>query len=123
MTDYARERREYISQVRSSFGEDTGEMRIQGRGRYGRKPESVKQQRLKEKLTEQEEWQPEGTGLWMRVRFFAAVSLFFFFFCWQSSGKELYGMTPAKMIDMIEDNRYDTILQEYDTVLKERILE
>lgn len=119
MTDYARERREYISKIRSSFGEDAGEMRMQGRGRYGREQEDTRWKRL----TEQEERQPEETGLWMRVRFFAAISLFLLFFFWQSSGKELYGVTPAKMIDMIEDNRYDTILQEYDAVLKERIPE
>ena len=119
MTDYARERREYISQIRSSFGEDAGEMQMHGRGRYGREQEDIRWQRL----TEQEERQPEGTGRWMRVRFFAAFSLFLLFFFWQSSGKELYGITPAKMIDMIEVNGYDTILQEYDAVLKERILE
>lgn len=123
MADYARERREYISQIRSSFGEDAGEMQMHGRGRYGREQEDIRWQRLTGRLTEQEERQPERTGRWMRVRFFAAVSLFLLFFFWQSSGKELYGITPAKMIDMIEDNRYDTILQEYDAVLKERILE
>lgn len=123
MTDYARERREYISKIRSSFGEDAGEMQIQRKGRYGRESEDIRRRRFKEKLTEQEERQPEGTGLWVRVRFLAAVSLFLLFFFWQSSGKELYGVTPAKMIDMIEDNQYDTILQEYDAVLKERILE
>ena len=42
-----------------------------------------------------------------------------FFFAWDDSGNTVCGVTPAKMIDMIEDNRYDTILQECDAVLAE----
>ena len=42
-----------------------------------------------------------------------------FFFAWDDSGNTVCGITPAKMIDMIEDNRYDTILQECDAVLAE----
>lgn len=44
---------------------------------------------------------------------------FLFFFAWDDSGNTVCGVTPAKMIDMIEDNRYDTILQECDAVLAE----
>ncbi|MFQ8778469.1 MAG: hypothetical protein ACLR78_14915 [Roseburia sp.] len=43
----------------------------------------------------------------------------FVLFAWDDSGNTVCGVTPAKMIDMIEDNRYDTILQEYDAVLAE----
>lgn len=98
MTDYAKERRAYVSQVRSSFGQDMDEMQTRTPRRM-QGPEQEQEQR--------------GRGsLWMRVRFCAAIFLFLLFFCWQDSGKELCGMTPAKMIDMIQDNRYDTILQE-----------
>jgi len=48
-----------------------------------------------------------------------ALLLFLFFFAWDDSGNTVCGVTPAKMIDMIEDNRYDTILQECDAVLAE----
>lgn len=105
MTDYAKERRAYVSQVRSSFGQDMDEMQA----RMPRRTQGLEQEQ-------------RGRGsLWMRVRFCAAIFLFLLFFCWQDSGKELCGMTPAKMIDMIQDNRYDTILQEYDIVLKDAI--
>ncbi len=107
MTDYAKERRAYASQVRSSFEQDMDDMQARMRGRV--------------RGLEQEQEQRGRDSLWMRVRFGTAVFLFLLFFFWQDSGKELCGVTPAKMIDMIEDNRYDTILQEYDIVLKDAI--
>ena len=54
-----------------------------------------------------------------QLRFLVALLLFLFFFAWDDSGNTVCGVTPAKMIDMIEDNRYDTILQECDAVLAE----
>ena len=54
-----------------------------------------------------------------REGFLVALLLFLFFFAWDDSGNTVCGVTPAKMIDMIEDNRYDTILQECDAVLAE----
>lgn len=111
MTDYAKERRAYVAQVRDSFGQDMDEMqmrmRFQGRGRG----------REQEREREQGGWD----SLWMRVRFGVSVFLFLLFFFWQSSGTDVGGITPAKMIDMIQDNRYDTILQEYDTVWKDAV--
>ena len=97
MTDYAKERRAYISQIRSSFDQETAQMHT---------PETS-----------------EKGGAWIRVRFGMAVMLFVLFFYWQSSGNTIYGYTPAKMIDMIEDNRYDTILQECDIILKDAMHE
>ena len=40
------------------------------------------------------------------------AAVFVLFSAWDDSGNTVCGVTPAKMIDMIEDNRYDTILQE-----------
>lgn len=95
MTDYAERRRAYVSQVRSSFetGADAGE------------------------AFDGEEPQRGRTG--GQFRFLVALLLFLFFFAWDDSGNTVCGVTPAKMIDMIEDNRYDTILQECDAVLAE----
>lgn len=87
--DYAEQRRQYVSQVRSSF--DQGE------------PETTEET-------------PKWEVLGMRLRFAAAVCLFFLFFYWQSSGITILGYTAGKIIDMIEDNRYDTILQDYDKI-------
>ena len=95
MTDYVERRRAYVSQVRSSFeaGADAGEPFDREEPQRGR-----------------------ASG---QLRFLVALLLFLFFFAWDDSGNTVCGVTPAKMIDMIEDNRYDTILQECDAVLAE----
>lgn len=103
MTDYARERRAYVSQIRSSFDENMDEI-----------PE-----RLQERVQEQK--LRGGEHFWVRLRFCAAVFLFLLFFYWKGSGQEIGGITPAKMTDMIKENRYDAIFQEYDVVLEQVI--
>lgn len=91
--DYAEQRRQYISRVRSSFE--------QGETEVPKEPSNRE-------------------GLGMRLRFAAAVCLFLLFFYWQSSGITILGYEAGKVVDMIEDNRYDTFLQDYDRI-SERI--
>lgn len=87
--DYAEQRRQYVSQVRSSF--EQGETEAAG---------------------ETPKWEILG----MRLRFVTAIVLFFLFFYWQSSGMTILGYTAEKLIDMVADNRYDTFLQDYDMI-------
>lgn len=87
--DYAEQRRQYVSQIRDSFE--------QGR---------------KDAPEETEKW----AAFWMRLRFAAALCLFFLFFCWQSSGITILGYDAGKIIDMIADNRYDKFLQDSDMI-------
>lgn len=97
MTDYAAQRKAYVSQVRNSFGQESEQMCT---------PTACGKE-----------------GIWIRVRFGIALLLFVVFFYWQTNGSTIYGYTPAKVIDMIEDNRYDTILQECNIVLNNAIHE
>ena len=77
----------------------------------------LRRERMRESLlTERSHREGEQGG---QLRFLVALLLFLFFFAWDDSGNTVCGVTPAKMIDMIEDNRYDTILQECDAVLAE----
>lgn len=87
--DYAEQRRQYVSQVRSSFDQNGAEV-----------PEET----------------PKRESFWMRLRFVTALCLFGLFFYWQSSGIKILGFEAGKVIDMIEDNRYDTFLQDYDRI-------
>lgn len=86
MTDNAEQRRQYISQVRHTL---------------------KREQDAPEKL----ENGTETKG--MRVRFLMSVVLFAAFFCWHTTGVKVYEYTSAKVIDLIEENRYDKILQDY----------
>lgn len=86
MEDLAGKRREYVSQVRSSF--ETGEIT----------DESVKCVREVK---------------WWRLRLLVAILLFVAFFFWHSSGIQIQEIKSTKIIDMIEDNRYDKLLQDY----------
>lgn len=83
--DYANQRKAYISEVRSSFEQGDAES---GAGRQVR----------------------ETTG--GRLRLLVSLILFLLFFVWYDSETTIQGMAPEKVIDLIEDNRYDTILQE-----------
>lgn len=77
----------------------------------------LRRERMRESLlTERSHREGSAGG---QLRFLVALLLFLFFFAWDDSGNTVCGVTPAKMIDMIEDNRYDTILQECDAVLAE----
>lgn len=76
----------------------------------------LRRERMRESLLTERSHR-EGAG--GQLRFLVALLLFLFFFAWDDSGNTVCGVTPAKMIDMIEDNRYDTILQECDAVLAE----
>lgn len=86
MEDYIRQRQEYISRARSSFEEDAVQ-----------------------ETSAETEWEVKG----MRLRFVASVILFVLFFCWHSADVKFYEYTSTKIIDMIEENRYDKILQDY----------
>ena len=86
MEEYARYRHEYVSQVRNSFDtEELPEKPVE----YGRETR------------------------WMRIRFIVAVLLFVAFFFWHSSGIQIQDVWSTKIIDMVEDNRYDKLLQDY----------
>lgn len=86
MEDYVRQRREYVSQVRNSFEtEEVSEQPVE----HGRE------------------------SLWMRLRFLTAVLLFVAFYFWHSTGMQIQEVTSTKIIDMVEDNRYDKLLQDY----------
>ena len=76
----------------------------------------LRRERMRESLLTEEPQRGRAGG---QLRFLVALLLFLFFFAWDDSGNTVCGVTPAKMIDMIEDNRYDTILQECDAVLAE----
>lgn len=86
MVDYAEQRRQYVSQIRDSFDQ-----------------------------REAEAAEPEpGTASWgMRLRFVVALALFLLFFYWYDADIVIQGCTAEKVMDLIEDNRYDTILQDY----------
>lgn len=86
MTDNAEQRRQYISQVRHTFEQEQDESKEMETG-------------------------TETKG--MRVRFLMSVVLFTVFFCWHTTGVKIYEYTSAKVIDLIEENRYDKILQDY----------
>lgn len=86
MTDYIEQRREYVSRARSAFKE--GEVQ----------PSEI----------------DYGTEIkWGRLRFAAAIILLAGFAYWHNSGAEIYECTSAKVIDMIEESRYDKFLQDY----------
>lgn len=89
MTDYASQRKQYVSEVRNSF---------------------------EQSRTEEAEPQPGLERVGMRLRLAAAVCLFLVFFYCHSNGVTFAGYTTGKMIDMVADNRYDTILQEYGII-------
>ena len=76
----------------------------------------LRRERMRESLLTERSQRGRAGG---QLRFLVALLLFLFFFAWDDSGNTVCGVTPAKMIDMIEDNRYDTILQECDAVLAE----
>lgn len=77
----------------------------------------LRRERMRESLLTERSHREGARG--GQLRFLVALLLFLFFFAWDDSGNTVCGVTPAKMIDMIEDNRYDTILQECDAVLAE----
>lgn len=86
MTDNVEQRKQYVSQVRRTFEQAHDEPKEMETG-------------------------TETKG--MRVRFLMSVVLFAAFFCWHSTGVKVYEYTSAKVIDLIEENRYDKILQDY----------
>ena len=88
MTDYAERRKQYVAEIRRSFD--------------GEKTEEPEEQAV-----------PESFGA--RFRFVLAVCLFLLFFCWYDSGNAFYGITAGKVIDRIEEKRYDDFLQRYLT--------
>lgn len=83
--DYAGQRRAYISRVRDSFETEHAENGIELPGH-------------------------ETAG--MRLRLMISVILFALFFIWYDSGTLIQGVGPGEVMDLIEYNRYDTILQE-----------
>lgn len=86
MTDYVEQRREYVSRVRNSFDEGTA---LEPEIEYGM---DVK---------------------WGKLRFTVALLLLAGFFFWHSTGMQIHEYTSTKVIDMIEESRYDKLLQDY----------
>lgn len=86
MDEYTRQRQEYVSRARRSFEEDGAQETVMESGQ-------------------------EVKG--MRFRFLASVILFILFLCWHSTNIKIDKYTSAKVIDLIEENRYDKILQDY----------
>ena len=82
---YAQERRRYISEIRDSF-----------------------------ELDGQREAPAEPVRAFggVRLRLTVSLLLLILFVVWQDAGTKIKGCTPEQVLDLIEENRYDTILQE-----------
>lgn len=91
MTDeYVERRRAYVSEIRRSFD----------------RPEV-------ENGTAEEESQPLVSWIFLKIRIVLAVLLMLAFLLLKYNAYELHGYQAKDVIDIISDNQYYTILQDY----------